>query len=296
MYIDLFLNYLNNEKRYSSHTIIAYKNDLQQFYNFCKDYYSIYKVSDIYYDQVRSWVVYLIDNDINPRSVNRKITTLKTYFKYLTKKDIINYNPLQKIQSLKTSKKLPHFVDKDKIELLFTEITFPTNYVGIRDRLILELLYGTGIRKAELIDLKESSIDIENNTIKVLGKRKKERIIPISNSLSKLINEFIELKKHTFVKLDIENNLILTVKGKKCYPKLVYGVVNLYLSKVTTLTKRSPHILRHSFATHLLDNGADLNAIKELLGHANLSATQIYTHNSLEKLKTIYKQAHPRAK
>ena len=291
---DRFINYLQFEKRYSNHTIIAYKNDLSQFYSYLESVYEIENISDVDYNIIRSWIVELIENGLTPKSVNRKITTLKSYYKYLLKETLVDKNPLLKVSYLKVSKKLPVFVDNEKMELLFNEDFDSDDFRSLRDRLLIEILYGTGIRVSEIINLKTINFHFPNNTLKVLGKRNKERILPFTNNLKILIEKYIALKSATTKGDETIEYFFVTEKGKKIYQKLVYRVVNYYLSSVTTLSKKSPHILRHTFATHLLNNGAELNAIKELLGHSNLSATQVYTHNTIEKLKSIHKQAHPR--
>ncbi|MCF8297292.1 MAG: tyrosine-type recombinase/integrase, partial [Saprospiraceae bacterium] len=235
-----------------------------------------------------------INSGISPRSTNRKISTLKSFYKYLIKESLVKKNPLLKVSYLKVSKKLPVFVDSEKMSLLFDEDYDSDDFRSLRDRLLIEILYATGIRVSEIVNLKTNNFDFSKNTLKVLGKRNKERIIPFTGNLQNLIKKYIDLKGAT-LKEDITSEyFFLTEKGKKIYQKLVYRVVNYYLSNVTTLSKKSPHILRHTFATHLLNNGAELNAIKELLGHSNLAATQVYTHNTIEKLKTIHKQAHPK--
>ena len=292
--IEKFIQYIQYEKRYSIHTITAYKMDLEQFLKFITTEYEISEISEVTHHIVRNWIVSLMENSINPRSVNRKITTLKSYFKFLLKEGVIIINPMQKIVSPKTSKKLPVFVEKEKINLLFDKIEFGNDFIGLRNRLIIETFYMTGIRLSELINLKQMNIDFYNNNIKVLGKRNKERIIPFTNRYKESLEEYIKSKESLNIK-PTDDLLFVNEKGKKIYQKLVYRLVISYLSLVTTIEKKSPHVLRHTFATHLLNNGANLNAIKELLGHANLSATQIYTHNTIEKLTNIYKQAHPRA-
>lgn len=290
--ISLFCDYLTHQKRYSSHTVDAYKNDLTQFFAFLKSAYDIQLLKDITTPTIRSWIVHLIEKDISTRSVNRKISTLKSFYRYLLKNKLIDNNPLTKIVSPKTSKRLPSFIGELEMENLFQEIPFENTFEGKRDQLILELFYATGIRLSELINIKLNDINFNNSTIKVLGKRNKERIIPINDNLINLINEYILKRATISVKKEY---LLLTLKGEKIYEKLVYRLVNRYLSLITTANKKSPHILRHTFATHMLNNGADLNSIKEILGHANLSATQVYTHNTIEKLKNIHKQAHPKA-
>ncbi len=290
-----FINYLKFEKRYSPHTITAYKKDLDQFDLFLKSEYDIVEVNDVSYRMVRSWIVKLMEQDISARSVNRKLSTLKSYFKYLTKEGLIRESPMLRIQSPKTSKKIPVFVDNDSMETLFSTEIFGDDFEGIRDRLIIEMFYMTGIRLSELINLKDSDIDFYQQNIKVLGKRNKERIIPVSKEFIDSIKEYIAVRNKNIALIEQNDYFYVTIKGKKVYEKLAYRIVNSYLGKVSTLQKKSPHVLRHTFATHMLNNGADLNAIKEILGHSSLAATQVYTHNTIEKLKNIYKQAHPRA-
>lgn len=286
---DSFLKYLQFEKRLSSHTILAYSGDLEQFYTFLHTTYEIKKLSDINHVLIRSWVVELMEQKISPRSVNRKITTLKTFYKYLLRQGIATENPMLKIMSPKTSKRLPVFVEKDNMNTLIDTIAFGDDLEGIRNKLIIELFYATGIRLSELINLKLVNVDLEACQIKVLGKRNKERIIPFSNEIKNSIQDYMDKKP------GLPGEFLFQLKsGKKMYEKFVYRLVNEYLSVITTVDKKSPHVLRHTFATHMLNNGADLNAIKELLGHASLAATQIYTHNTVEKLKNIHKQAHPK--
>jgi integrase/recombinase XerC len=282
-----FLDYLEFEKRSSKHTVISYKNDISHFLENIK----LKKLEEIQDRDVRAWIVRLSEEKQNPRSINRKITSLRSFFVYLQKTIKIEVNPVTKIHALKTKKRLPMFVEKNNMGTLLEEIEFEEGFIGIRNKLILELLYSTGIRRAELLTLQIGSFDFSNKTVKVIGKRNKERIIPVIPECLQSVKEYIEIRKtiskeHTY--------LIVTESGEKAYENLVYRVVKKYLGQVTTIEKKSPHILRHTFATHLLNNGADLQDIKELLGHANLSATQIYTHNSFEKLKDIYKQSHPR--
>lgn len=286
---DSFLKYLQFEKRLSSHTILAYSGDLEQFYTYLHTIYEIKKLSDINHVLIRSWVVELMEQKISPRSVNRKITTLKTFYKYLLRQGIATENPMLKIMSPKTSKRLPVFVEKDNMNTLIDTIAFGDDLEGVRNKLIIELFYATGIRLSELINLKQVNVDLEACQIKVLGKRNKERIIPFSNEIKNSIQDYMDKKP------GLPGEFLFQLKsGKKMYEKFVYRIVNEYLSMITTVDKKSPHVLRHTFATHMLNNGADLNAIKELLGHANLAATQVYTHNTVEKLKNIHKQAHPK--
>jgi len=282
-----FLQFLEHEKRYSVHTIKSYSTDLEQFIQFLSSEFQVNTVKNVNFQFVRSWIAKLLSNNISARSVNRKITTLKTYFRFLLQENLIKQSPMQKIISPKTPKRLAVFVEEIKMEELFNEIDFGEGFLAQRDRLILELFYFTGIRLSELINLKNKDIDYSNSAILVLGKRNKERLIPLTSPILAKIKQLSSLNKNPF--------LFITEKGKQISTKQVYRLVNKYLSMVTSLDKKSPHILRHTFATHMLNNGADINAIKEILGHTSLNATQHYTHNTIEKLKTVYKQAHPRA-
>lgn len=292
MHLDRFYTYLQHEKRFSNHTFIAYKTDLLQFFEFIKtEHHTSFNEPFL----IRNWIVHLMDNQNDARSVNRKISSLKTYFRFLVREKLVASNPMTKIQSPKVAKKLPITVQNEKVtSLLDGENVFEDNFEGLRDKLVIEMLFGTGIRLSEMLTLTDESINWYEGTIKVLGKRSKERVIPLNKELKLLAAKYIAVKKN-----ELFNNkslkLIVTNIGSDSYPKLIYRIVQKYLNYISTQKKRSPHVLRHSFATTLLNNGADLNAIKELLGHANLSATQIYTHNSVERLKLIYKQAHPKA-
>jgi len=289
MHQEKFVNYLSSEKRFSEHTIIAYSTDLSQFIQFLSANFQIKdEVSEINFQIVRSWIASLLEEGVSPRSVNRKISTLKTYFRYLIREQVILESPMLKVVAPKSKKRLPVFIEEYQIESLLNEVEFDDGFVGERDKLIIELFYVTGIRLSELIDIKVSDIDYNNNLIKVLGKRNKERLIPLSDSIIKNIKSFTK-------KNNVNHYLFTSLGGTKVYAKLVYRVVKKYIGQISSINKKSPHILRHTFATHMLNNGADINAIKELLGHANLSATQVYTHNTIEKLKSAYKQAHPRA-
>lgn len=290
--IDDFIAYLENEKRYSEHTLISYKNDLEQYHAFCLERGN--EGMDLFFKTIRSWIVEMMDGGLNPRTIHRKLSSLRSYCKYLIKKGELEEDPVEKVLKPKINKRIPEFVDEESIDMLLDRYDFGTDYSGIRNRLIISMLYQTGMRRSELIGLTEASVDPEASTIKVLGKRNKERIIPLTKELKAELLAYLDIRAETFPDSE-SDHLFLTAKGKTVYPKLVYKVVNQYLSMVTTLDRTSPHILRHTFATHMLNNGADLNAIKELLGHANLSATQVYTHNTFEKLKSIYNQAHPRA-
>jgi integrase/recombinase XerC len=241
---------------------------------------------------IRSWLAGMMEDGLSPRTVNRKLATLKSFYRYFMREGIIESNPLTKVRSPKMNKRLPVFIEREKMDALLDNVDFGSGYAAIRDKMILEMFYLTGMRISELVSLKETDIDILQGHIKVLGKRNKERLIPFSKKFEVLLQGYLDEKRNMFGE---GSSLFLTVTGKPVYAKLVYRVVKQHLHAVTTLNKRSPHVLRHTFATHMLNNGADLNAVKELLGHANLSATQIYTHNTIEKLKNIYKQAHPKA-
>ncbi|HHS95957.1 MAG TPA: integrase [Phaeodactylibacter sp.] len=288
-----FFKYLQFEKRFSTHTLLAYKVDLQQFKDYLHTTYELSNAQEVTSQHIRSWMVHLMQKGLTTRTVNRKLSALKSYFKFLKKRGHLDANPMAKIIAPKIAKRLPVFVQKDQIEMLFDTVDFGEGYDGIRNRSIMELLYATGMRRAELISLKVSDISFANNHIKVIGKGNKERLIPMNPKIEKVLKSYLFEKQKYF---PTQSYLFLTRKGEKMYPKLVYNLVNKYLSFVTTLEQRSPHVLRHTFATHLSDNGADLNAIKDLLGHASLAATQVYTHNSIEKLKKAYEQAHPKAK
>ena len=288
MQVKKFLNYLKFEKRYSDHTLVAYKTDLNQFISFILLEFEIDNLKEVSHSIIRSWIANLLDSGVSSRSVNRKITTLKSLFKFLLMEDFITENPTQKIVSPKNTKKLPIFLEESKVEDLYNEINFPETFEGERDKLILDVFYMTGIRLIELINLNLSDIDFQKSTLKVIGKRNKERIIPLPPILLDKLKKFSENN-------NINNTFFVNSEGVKLSPKKVYVIVNKYLSMVSSLEKKSPHVLRHTFATHMLNNGADINAIKEILGHANLSATQVYTHNTIDRLKSVYKQAHPRA-
>ncbi len=293
---EAFIHYLKYEKRFSKHTITSYEGDLNQFFAFLSQHIKgqIINFQKIDEHIIRKWIVFLIENNISARSVNRKITTLKTFFKFLLKSNQIESNPLDKVLTPKPEKKLPFFVDQNQMDILLDNYKFTDDFEGARDKLIIEIFYFTGIRLSELTELKMKNINQKECFIKVHGKRDKERIIPYPSHLNQSINQYLNYRKQINTSSNQEEPFFITGKGEKIYTKLVYRIVNKYLDAVTTIEKKSPHILRHTFATHMLNNGADLNAIKEILGHANLSATQVYTHNTFEKLKDIYKQAHPR--
>ncbi len=295
--VSRFLQYLEFEKRASRHTVLSYANDLQQFSSFLEEEYKLTDLTRVRYLEIRSWLASLMDQGLSPRTVNRKKTALQSFFKFLLKEGIVTENPLKRVISPKMSKRLPVYVEETDLDSLFLQIESEVDpdFTSQRNRLILEMFYATGMRLTELVQLKDSDIDINGRTIKILGKRNKERIVPYGPKLSALINSYLAEKEKLFIHLSEHAYFFVTESGKKIYQKLAYRVVNTYLSSITTLEKKSPHVMRHTFATHMLNKGADLNAIKELLGHANLSATQVYTHNTIEKLKTIYKQAHPKA-
>lgn len=290
--IELFISYLQHQKRYSIHTVVAYQKDLSQLFEFTTSIYQISSAKEITSGIIRSWLVYLKETNHTNITIIRKISSAKTYFKYLKKNGLLTSNPFIKIITPKTNKPLPVFLKQEEMVDLFNHNLFGNDFIGLRDQLILEIFYSTGMRLSELTSLKISSIDLNSNQVKVLGKRKKERIIPISLSLKNKIEAYLKIRNES---LNDNEFLFLTKKEKKIYTKLVYRIVISYLSKVTSKDKKSPHILRHTFATHMLNNGADLNTIKEILGHSNLSATQVYTHNTIEKLKNTHKLAHPKA-
>ena len=293
MFTERFIRYLQFEKRFSPHTVTAYQNDLKQFFDFliCKQL----DLSVVTHKNVRGWMVELMDNGSEAKTINRKISSLRSFYKFLLREKLLDTNPMTHVQAPKIPKRLPVVVSEQKMnELLDSGDAFKDDFGGLRDRLIIELLYGTGMRLSELVNLKESDINTYEQHIKVLGKRNKERIIPINSSLTKLIGEYTrkKLDQNFYNKA---SSLIVTNEGKDVYSKFIYRIVKSSLAQISTHDKKSPHTLRHTFATALLNRGADLNAIKELLGHSSLAATQVYTHNSVEKLKLIYKQAHPKA-
>lgn len=293
MFIERFTNYLQYEKRFSAHTVSAYLQDLHQFQSFLiKNDANIPTANHLI---IRSWVVELLDEKAGARSVQRKLSSLRSFYKYLQREKLVEANPALQVKAPKVPKRLPVFVEDSKINSLLDDNDIFTNdFGGLRDRLVVEILFGTGIRLAELIALADADVNTYEQTIKVFGKRSKERIVPVNTSLMNLLKEYSKEKSNQAFE-SFSLRLIVTNEGKPAYPKLIYRIVNKYLGYISTHQKKSPHVLRHSFATSLLNKGADLNAIKELLGHASLAATQVYTHNSVERLKTIYKQAHPKA-
>lgn len=293
MNLELFLNYLKYEKRYSTHTITAYENDLDQFILFGKNMVGDFHVEEVDYHLIRQWIISLMNNGTIARSVNRKISTLKTFYKFLMREGVLDKNPTDRISVLKTAKKLPEFVQEKEINRLLDGHYFASDFEGLRDKAVVSLFYGTGIRLSELVGIRFPDLNLKEKIVKVNGKRNKQRIVPFPTEISATLGEYIKIRNEFFPVS--ENFLFLTGNGEPVYNKLVYRIVKRQLALVTTTDKKSPHILRHSYATHLLNHGADLNAIKELLGHANLAATQVYTHTSFEQLIKVYKQAHPRA-
>ncbi len=291
-YQESFINYLTYEKRMSSHTVVAYKKDLDQFVAFCTEMIGVFDFKMVDTLIVRGWVVRLMESGYSPRSVTRKISTVKAFFKYLMRNELTEVNPAVNVTLPKIRKKLPNYVEENSLHRLLDTGFFGNDFTGVRDKLIILLLYGTGIRLSELLQLRESDFDMSGYLIKVKGKRQKERVIPYPRSINVLLQQYLEVRNREVGRMD--DVLLLTAKGRPVYFKLIYRVVTRYLGLVTSLEKKSPHVLRHSYATHLLNKGADLNAVKELLGHSSLAATEIYTHTTFEKLHSIYKQAHPR--
>jgi len=294
---DLFLKYLTVERRFSKHTIISYQTDLSQFSKFIKDTYEVEDIKEVVHPFIRSWVVSLMENGIDPKSVNRKITALRSFYKFLIKNRVVDKNPMLKIQAPKVSKKLPEFLDERKMDVLLDNMSNGGGvYEEVRDFLIFDFFYRTGVRLSELIELKISNVNLHNLTITVTGKRNKVRQIPISIGFKQAIDKYLLLRKEFLNLLNLDCQYFFTDNnGNKMYPVFFYRIVKANIKMVSTGKKKSPHILRHTFATTMLNNGADINAIKELLGHSNLSATQVYTHNTIEKLKEVYKQAFPKA-
>jgi integrase/recombinase XerC len=295
-----FIEYIEYEKRYSPHTVTAYQTDLDQFFLFLKARFEVTDIREVTHPMIRSWLVDLMDHQISSRSVNRKLTTLKSFYRFLLKEGTVESNPMRKVFSPRSGKQLPSFIEKEKMEELLDGLEYGEGFPGIRDRIILELFYSTGIRLSELIKLKDGDVRFELSSLKVTGKRNKERIIPFSGKLAGRLKGYLKERDNYLASLERpvlpeDPAFIITDRGDPAYPRFIYRTVTKYLAMVSTSERISPHVLRHTFATHLLNNGAELNAVKELLGHANLSATQVYTHNTIEKLKKVYKQAHPKA-
>ena len=292
--IQPFINFLKFEKRYSQHTIVSYQTDLTGFFDFVVTQFGETPLPQISHTFIRSWLASLKDEGLTAKTINRKISSLKSFFKYQVKTGVLKQTPMTKVIAPKAEKRLPNFVADKDIKTLFDYVEFPATWKGQTERLLLQIFYQTGMRLSEAIQLKDSGINFSNSTLKVLGKGNKERVIPVQPELQKELQSYLQAKQEEFAG-QAADNLLVSEKGKPLQPRAVYTSVKHYLSLVTTIQKRSPHVLRHTFATHLMNNGADLNAVKELLGHSSLAATQVYTHNTIEKLKNIYKKAHPKA-
>jgi len=295
-----YIDYLQFEKRYSTHTVLAYHTDLDDFSDFLSMQYNISELLLVDHTLIRSWLISLIDRNISTRSVNRKLSSIKSFYRYCQRQGLLTGNPMLKVVAPRTSKQLPVFLTHDNLKNLLQKVAFDNSYEGSRDKMILTLFYATGIRRAELVQIEIPDLDLNSGTLKVTGKRNKERIVPLGEQVIIQMKEYLYCRNQFLseIKTVTQNNytsLFVTSKGMPAYPKLIYNIVHKYLSEIASNLKLSPHVLRHTFATHMLDDGADLNAIKEILGHSSLAATQVYTHNTIAKLKTIYKQAHPRA-
>jgi integrase/recombinase XerC len=289
--VNKFLQYLQYEKNYSSHTILSYKTDISQFISFVNE--PDIDFSSISSDTIRQWILHLMENDSSARTINRKLSALKSFYRYMNQTGELKKNPVKNIISPKTKKPLPLFFKEKEVTVAVSNILIKNTFENVRDALIIEMFYETGMRESELIHIKDTDIDFYSNTLKVLGKRRKERIIPFGNNLKEVITNYQDIRNKSIA--PFTPYLYVRKDGSQLYPKLVYNVVHKYLSQTSSLSKRSPHVLRHTFASTLLNKGADINAVKELLGHSNLAATEVYTHTSFEQLKDIYKQAHPRA-
>lgn len=292
-YAESFLKFLQFEKRYSRHSITSYQNDLNQFQAFLEKEFPGTGLQVADHGCIRSWLITLANQKLEPSSINRKIACLRSFYKFLMREEVLTDTPMRKVRLLKTKKRLPHFVKEQEIKHVLDDLPFEYSHAGTRERLILELFYGTGIRLSELIGLKEKAINKHDQTIKVLGKRNKERVIPIGRNLVKLIEEY-RVHRNREIKSLAHDHLLVADSGAPLYPMLVNRIVKRRL-RVTGSEKKSPHVLRHTYATHLLDKGAEINAVKDLLGHSSLAATQVYTHNTMEKLKKVFEQAHPKA-
>lgn len=295
MSVSAFISYLRLEKNYSQHTIKAYESDIENFADFCKQDYGERNLEKVSYPFIRNWIVALSDQGVSNRTINRKISSLQAYYRFLLKVGDITISPLVKHRALKTSKKIEVPFSETEMEAILSEIPFANDFEGERDKLIIELLYTTGMRRAELVNLKISDVDLSGQVLKVLGKRNKERILPLLPSAMEQINKYL-IKRSELKNVLDSSYLLLTKDGLKIYETLVYRTINKYFSLVSPKVKKSPHILRHTFATHLLNQGADLNSVKELLGHSSLASTQVYTHNSIAELKKVHQKAHPRNK
>lgn len=293
-YKESFLQYLKIEKRYSPHTVRSYSIDLDQFELFLAVQGLPSEPSGVTSHDLRAWIVSLMETDYSSVSVHRKISCLRVYFRYLRKEGVLKSDPFQKVVLPKRKKTLPVFIEEKAMASLLDDFSFGDDFAGVRNKTIIEMLYLTGMRRSELIGLHDEDIDLQEGTVRVTGKRNKQRIIPLVKPFIKNLDTYIKMRDE-YLEGGVSEWLFITDKCEKIYDKYIYNIVKGYLSVVTTADRKSPHVLRHTFATHMLNHGADLNSIKELLGHANLSATQVYTHNTFEKLKKIYKQAHPRA-
>ena len=289
----VFLEHLQKERRLSHHTLAAYTNDLSQFILYCKNTYSLTSLHEVRHLHIRAWIVQQMELGQNPRSINRRLSCLKTYFRYAQKNAWLSHDPMQKVVAPKTAKRLPVIIQESEMRFLLSNIAYPEGYTGLLHQIIIELLYATGIRRSELANMKIADVDFSRSVIKIVGKGNKMRLAPVASYLGDMLRRFIDTRKETFPTAP-DPNLLLSIKGVALSPESIYAIVNKYLSLVSSAEQLSPHVLRHSFATHLSDHGADLNAIRELLGHSNLAATQIYMHNSVEKLKKVYEQAHPK--
>ena len=293
--IDQFLSYLTTGRKYSDHTVLSYQTDLNQFLAYCNEVYSFSDLSNASHLMVRSWVVEMSKNEMTSRSITRKLSSLNSFYKFLLRNSLTNRNPMKKVMSPKMGKRLPSFILEDEMEKITDFIVLDHNdFPSVRDQLCIELLYATGMRRAELLSLKDTDINYSRMEIRVMGKGKKQRVVPVNKEMLASIDEYIKARD-TFFKDGKSEGLFLSNSGKPLNPRRLYDIIKSKLSMVKSSDKKSPHVLRHSCATHLLNNGADINAIKEILGHANLSATQIYTHNSIERLKEIYHKFHPKA-
>lgn len=295
-YVSLFLHYLLHEKNYSTLTIDAYKRDITDFIEFINNRFDITNISDLRSEHIRSWFAYLVDQSYEPSSIKRKKATIATFYKFLLKNKIVSQNPVKFTKIPRQPKKLPVFIPEQYMDVLFEKDFFQIkDYSKLRDRMIIETLYATGMRVSELIQLTDDSFDLNGSYVRVIGKGNKERLIPLLIPFKNMITHYQNVRNNFFNNQKTDNAFFLTNKGKKIYRRLVYRIIFLYLSNKISLSKKSPHVMRHSFATHLLNKGADLNTIKELLGHSSLAATQIYTHNTIEKLKKVYNRAHPKS-
>ncbi len=295
MAIPSFLAYLSLEKKYSPLTVRAYSGDLEDYARFCLEEYQISDLEKVEYGIIRSWIVQLSNAQLSNRSINRKLSSLKAYYKFLLKIGVIEISPLARHRSLKTPKKVEVPFSESEMDKVLLQIPFEDNFEGVRDRLIIELLYATGIRRSELVNLKMTQIDLSSKTIKVIGKRNKERIVPLLDSTVHFMEAYIR-ERNDLVEISDKAQLFLLKSGNKIYETLVYRIINKYFSLVSPKVKKSPHILRHTFATHMLNKGADLNSVKELLGHSSLASTQVYTHTSIAELKKVHGSSHPRSR